>query len=29
MMTAFNRCTQYEYLFWDGAYQQRDWPSLT
>lgn len=29
MMTAFIRCTQYEYLFWDGAYQQRDWPSLS
>jgi thiaminase/transcriptional activator TenA len=29
MMTAFIRSSQYEYLFWDGAYQQRDWPSLT
>lgn len=26
MMTAFIRSTQYEYLFWDGAYQQRVWP---
>ena len=26
MMTAFIRCTQYEWLFWDGAYQQRGWP---
>jgi thiaminase/transcriptional activator TenA len=26
MMTAFVRCTQYEWLFWDGAYQQRSWP---
>jgi thiaminase (transcriptional activator TenA) len=26
MMTAFIRSTQYEYLFWDGAYQQRGWP---
>ena len=28
MMTAFVRSTQYEYLFWDGAYQQRRWPPL-
>lgn len=27
MMTAFIRSTQYEWLFWDGAYQQRDWPA--
>ncbi len=27
MMGAFVRSTQYEYLFWDGAYQQRGWPS--
>jgi thiaminase/transcriptional activator TenA len=27
MMTAFIRSTQYEYLFWDGAYQQRQWPA--
>src|SRR5215813_791868 len=27
MMTAFIRCTQYEWLFWDGAYQQRGWPA--
>jgi thiaminase (transcriptional activator TenA) len=26
MMTAFIRCTQYEWLFWDGAYQRRGWP---
>ena len=28
MMTAFTRSTQYEWLFWDGAYQRRDWPAL-
>ena len=27
MMTAFVRSSQYEYLFWDGAYQLRRWPS--
>jgi thiaminase/transcriptional activator TenA len=27
MMTAFVRCTQYEWLFWDGAYKQRGWPN--
>jgi thiaminase/transcriptional activator TenA len=27
MMTAFIRSTQYEYLFWDGAYQLRRWPA--
>ena len=26
MMTAFVRSTQYEFLFWDGAYQRRGWP---
>ena len=26
MMTAFIRSTQYEYMFWDGAYQLRRWP---
>lgn len=26
MMTAFIRSTQYEWLFWDSAYQQRGWP---
>jgi thiaminase/transcriptional activator TenA len=26
MMAAFIRCTQYEWLFWDSAYEQRDWP---
>jgi thiaminase (transcriptional activator TenA) len=27
MMTAFTRTSQYEWLFWDGAYQARGWPS--
>jgi len=27
MQTAFIRACQYEYLFWDGAYEQRGWPS--
>ncbi len=27
MTTAFVRCCQYEWLFWDGAYQQRVWPT--
>ena len=27
MLTAFRRSTQYEYLFWDSAYQQRTWPA--
>ena len=26
MLAAFGRSTQYEYLFWDGAYQERGWP---
>jgi thiaminase (transcriptional activator TenA) len=26
MLGAFVRSTQYEWLFWDGAYQQRGWP---
>ena len=26
MITAFVRSSQYEYLFWDGAYQLRGWP---
>ena len=26
MMTAFIRSTQYQYLFWEGAYQLRRWP---
>lgn len=26
MMTAFIRSCQYEWLFWDGAYQLRNWP---
>ena len=28
MMTAFVRSTQYEWLFWDGAYQRRGWPTF-
>ena len=28
MLTAFVRSTQYEWLFWDGAYQQRGWPEV-
>jgi thiaminase (transcriptional activator TenA) len=28
MMTAFIRSTQYEFLFWDGAYQRRGWPTI-
>jgi thiaminase/transcriptional activator TenA len=28
MMTAFIRSTQYEWLFWDSAYQRRGWPSV-
>lgn len=26
MLAAFSRCAQYEWLFWDGAYQRRSWP---
>jgi len=26
MLAAFTRATQYEYLFWDGAYRRRGWP---
>jgi thiaminase/transcriptional activator TenA len=26
MMTAFTRSTQFEFLFWDGAYCRRQWP---
>ncbi|MGH7043828.1 MAG: thiaminase II [Acetobacteraceae bacterium] len=26
MMSAFIRSSQYEWLFWDSAYQQRQWP---
>jgi thiaminase/transcriptional activator TenA len=26
MLTAYIRATQYEYLFWDGAYHRRIWP---
>jgi thiaminase/transcriptional activator TenA len=28
MLAAFSRATQYEYLFWDGAYHRRLWPSI-
>jgi thiaminase/transcriptional activator TenA len=28
MLAAFTRSAQYEYLFWDGAYQQRFWPAF-
>ena len=27
MHGAFTPLGQYEYLFWDGAYQQRGWPT--
>ena len=27
MLVAFGRSARYEWLFWDGAYQKRDWPS--
>ena len=28
MFTAFVRACQYEWLFWDGAYQRRTWPQF-
>lgn len=28
MLNVFIRSSQYEWLFWDGAYQQRGWPAL-
>jgi thiaminase (transcriptional activator TenA) len=28
MLGSFVRACQYEWLFWDGAYQRRGWPSL-
>jgi thiaminase (transcriptional activator TenA) len=28
MLGAFSRSAQYEFLFWDGAYRQRGWPSF-
>ena len=28
MLAAFIRACQYEWLFWDGAYQRRDWPQF-
>jgi thiaminase (transcriptional activator TenA) len=29
MLAAHRRATQYEYLFWDGAYRRRTWPQPT
>jgi thiaminase (transcriptional activator TenA) len=28
MLAAFVRACRYEWLFWDGAYQRRSWPSF-
>jgi thiaminase (transcriptional activator TenA) len=28
MMSAFVRSSQYEWLFWDSAYQRRGWPAV-
>ena len=28
MLDAFRRSTQYEWLFWDGAYHRRGWPAF-
>jgi thiaminase/transcriptional activator TenA len=28
MLAAFARACQYEWLFWDGAYQRRSWPPV-
>ena len=28
MLAAFVRACQYEWLFWDGAYQRRGWPAF-
>jgi len=28
MLIAFARSAQYEWLFWDGAYQERGWPTF-
>lgn len=28
MLAAYLRCSQYEWLFWDGAYHQRGWPEF-
>jgi thiaminase/transcriptional activator TenA len=28
MLAAFTRACQYEWLFWDGAYQRRGWPAI-
>ncbi len=28
MLSAFIRATQYEWLFWDGAYHRRGWPAI-
>ena len=29
MFAAFSRACQYEWLFWDGAYQLRGWPPIS
>ncbi len=29
MLAAFVRACQYEWLFWDGAYQRRFWPPIS
>ena len=29
MLAAFTRACQYEWLFWDGAYQRRTWPQFS
>jgi thiaminase (transcriptional activator TenA) len=29
MLAAFTRATQYEWMFWDGAYHRRGWPPAT
>jgi thiaminase/transcriptional activator TenA len=28
MLVGFTRACQYEWLFWDGAYQRRSWPQV-
>jgi thiaminase/transcriptional activator TenA len=28
MLAGFTRACQYEWLFWDGAYQRRSWPQV-
>jgi len=27
MLAAYLRATQYEWLFWDGTYRRREWPT--